>query len=299
MNIKFFDFNTDESIVAPIIYDRNQHRTTNKGVIISKKVTEELKKFLLGFNSFLSVEKPPYYRIDAYFDNKSLHIIEVNASFVDGWGTALNLSRASGININPKLLQFPKKFVSHSSLYMPELELFVKELSILGIKGDICLNRYQDEPVYVYDRVGRKDQPNIFPYDGIRLDNKMNLGLFSKTWQGEFVKIPRHYINRFDSWEQIPTEAVLKFCDKGSDECKRGRQSVIFGKPEGKAPFIKRCYNTETLLAQDFVPPKKQGSNSCQLIIFAVNDAPVTGYVQYSWNKVINDNSIHGPLQMV
>ena len=298
MNIEFFDFNMNQSIVAPVIYDRNEHRTTNKGIVISKTVTEELKRFLFGFNSFVGIEKPPYYRIDAYFDNQALQIIEINASFVDGWGTALNLSRASGIKIDPKLLQFPKKFVTHSNLYFPELELFISELSLLGISGDICLSRYQDEPVYVYDRVGRKDQPNIIPYDGIRLDNKLNLGLFSKSWKSELVQVPRHYIGRFENWEDVPKDVVLKFCDKSSEECKRARQSVIFGKPDGKAPFIKRCYNTEALLAQDFVSPTKQGNDGCQLIIFVVNDTPVTGYVQYSWNKIINDNSIHAPLQI-
>jgi hypothetical protein len=98
--------------------------------------------------------------------------------------------------------------------------------------------------------------------------------------------------------EEVPKEVVLKFCDKNSSECERARQSVLFGKPSGKAPFIKRCYNAETLLGQEVIQPTRENDRSCQLIIFAIGDEPITGYVQYGWGQIINDNSVHGPLRI-
>jgi len=112
------------------------------------------------------------------------------------------------------------------------------------------------------------------------------------------IKIPRHYINRFDAWGEIPQEVVLKFCDKESVECRRAGQSVMFGKPSGKAPFISRCYRAETLLGQERIFPASQDRANCQLIIFAIGNEPITGYVQYDWRRIINDDSIHGPLQI-
>jgi len=298
MGIVFSEFNLNQSTVAPIIYSTSKHRTTNRGIIISGDIRQELKSFLSLFNAFIGVEKIPHYRIDAYFNEQSLWILEINASFVDGWGTALNLARSSGISIDPKLLIFPKKFATKNSAYLPELKLFISELAALGINDcKICdWNKNSIDPIYIYGRVGSKNQPNVLPYDGLRLDNKINLGIFGRTWNGEFIKTPHHYMGRFEQWETIPKEVVLKFCDKDSLECKRARQSVMFYKPSGKAPFLKRCYRAETLLAQDVVRPTKQDRNNCQLIILAVGDEPITGYVQYSWNEIINDNSTHGPL---
>lgn len=300
MRINFFDFDMDKSIVAPIIYGENRHHTTNRGVVLSNETKQELKRFLSGFNASVGTERIPYYRIDAYFDEQFLWIIEINASFVDGWGTALNLARASGITVNPATLTFPKRFASKNRVYLPELELFTSELAHLGLHGhDVCeWNGNGVDPIYVYGRVGSKDQLHVLPYDGLRLDNKLNLGMFSRGWNGDLVKVPRHYIGRFDSWEEIPREVVLKFCDKGSAECERARQSVMFNKPSGKAPFIKRCYKAETLLVQDIIPPAKQDGNNCQLIIFAIGDEPITGYVQYSRSEIINDDSTHGPLRI-
>jgi len=302
--ISFFDFKRDESVIAPVIYGSSPHRTTNKGLIIGKEVALELKRFFNGYNKAVNPMSTPYYRIDAYFNDKSLTILEVNAAFVDGWGTALNLGRASGICVPVEKLVFPKRFGYYDPLYLPELELFLEELELSKVieKGIILHSGYngvkfdEQESIYVYGRNGKQNQSNLIPCDGIRIDNKMNLGLFSKEWFGDCVQVPRHYLARFNSWEEIPKEVVLKFCDKGSEECRRARQSVLFNKPEGKAKFLRECYRNETLLAQDFIEASKQDGNSCQLIIFVIGDEPITGYVQYSRASIINDNSIHGPL---
>lgn len=299
MKINFFDFAIDKFIVAPIIYGNCHHSTTNRGVVVHDEIKKELARFLSDFNVWIGVEQTPYYRIDAYFNEQGLWILEVNASFVDGWGTALNLSRASKIRIDYNRLVFPKLFTSMDKLYLPELELFVSELACLGFHDhSVCEWDGRIDQIYVYGRVGLKE-PHILPYDGIRLDNKLNLGLFSREWKSDVVKIPFHYISRFNSWEEIPQEVALKFCDKGSVECKRARQSVMLNKPLGKARFIKQCYEAETLLAQNIVcPTRDEDGNNCQLVILAIGDRPITGYAQYSRREIINDNSIHGPLSI-
>ncbi len=301
MNISFREFAMDKSIVAPIIYDNKPHRTTNAGIVLSKKVTEELIRFLTGFNESVGMgaNKPccfgPYYRIDAYFDENCLHILEINAAFVDGWGTALNLARASGITVDENRLSFPVGFSCKDRVYQPELQLFINELGRRDLLNEGCSSDVL--PTYVYDRV-EENVDHIFPYDGVRLDNKRNLGLFSRAWASDVVKMPRHYMAPEESWEQIPQDVVLKFCDKGSKECTRARQSVFFGKPSGKAPFIKKCYNTQQLLAQEMVQPARVGNKNCQLVILVIGNTPLTGYVQYGWEKIINDDSIHGPLMI-
>ena len=303
MNIRFFDFDTDQSVVAEVIYGNNRHYTTSRGIILIKEIEFELKQFLLEYNFSVGVERTPYYRIDAYFNEDSLWILEINASFVDGWGTALNLARANSIQVDLEKLTFPKYFGLKNHVYMPELELFLNELKILGINEHAIKRNYQGssnghESIYVYGRVADEYQANIFPYDGVRLDNKINLSLFSRTWNGYNVKIPQHYLDRFCSWEDVPEEVFLKFCDKGGEECTRARQSVLIGKPGGKAKFLRKCYQLESLLAQEVIQPAKHNNNNCQLVILVIGNEIVTGYTQYSQSEIINDNSIHGPLMI-
>lgn len=303
MNIKFYNFDINQSIVAPVIYGFRKHETTNRGVELSQEVNMELKRFLSEFNTSVGIKHVPYYRIDAYFDETALWVLEINASFVDGWGTALNLARASGVVIKREHLTFPEQFATTEEVYRPELDLFAQELEKLGLPGKtVCdwpLNEKVSKTTYVYGRVGTENEMLILPYDGLRLDNKLNLCRFSLGWKGATVRIPKHYINPFNPWDEVPKEVVLKFCDKNSSECKRARQSVLFGKPSGKAPFIRRCYRAETLLGQEVIRPTIQNGRNCQLIILAVGNEPITGYVQYGWERTINDNSIHGPLRIV
>jgi hypothetical protein len=297
-SIKSVDFCMDQSIVAPVIYGNSPHYTTNTGIELGKKVAKELRDFLRNFNLFMGVTKIAYYRMDAYFDENNLNILEINASFVDGWGTALNLSRASGATVNSQSLLFPNLFVNEEQVYAPEFKLCQEELQIAGAKRMHESTDRLVPTIYYYGRWPTKND-GIFPYDGIRMDNKMNLAMFSRVWQGNYIKIPKHYMRGFDSWENIPNEVVLKFCDKGGEECRMARQSVIFNKPTGKAKFIKRCYEKDALIAQEIIQPAKRGDDNCQLVILAINEDPVTGYVQYSPKKIINDNSLHGPLRII
>lgn len=300
MNIQFEDFDLRHEIIAPVIYGTSPHHVTGRGVVVSRNVRTELQALLAAFSRANGAERLPYYRVDAYFDENTLWVLEINAAFVDGWGTALNLSRASGVSIVEwtKLQFFPRSFATTDPRYLPELQLMVDELKSMGMCGHriVPWSFDQTESTYVYGRAGTKEAPNTVPYDGLRLDDKLNLGLFSRSWSGRCVKIPTHYFEPADTWDEIPTNAILKFCDKGSDESRRARASVFIGKPSGKASFLKGCYREKKMLAQSRVEPSQDGGMNCQLVILAIGDTPITGYVQYSDKEIINDDSVHGPL---
>ncbi len=299
--IEFAKTSLEEGDLAPVIYRTYHHQTTEVGVRIPVEVLDELSWLLKTFNISVGVTQTPFYRLDAYFNNERLHILEINACFVDGWGTALNLARAGGVQINPNYLRhFPKLFSLANEDYLPELELFLIELDNLGLKGgeiidwETAING--EQLVYLYGRNGRRVASNLLPHDGLRIDNKMRLAKLSRSWEGERVLIPRHYFVEQNDWEDIPIEVVLKFCDKSSPECQRARHSVLFGKPGGKARFLKRCFREGKLIAQDAVIPAQHDGKNCQLVILVIGDQVVTGYTQYSTARMINDNSTHGPL---
>ena len=121
--IEFKEFPTKKELIAPVIYRETPHQTTNNGVVLSNEITNELSNFLALFNKFLKVQHDPYFRIDAYFDINTgmLYILEINASFVDGWGTALNLARASEIQVDQDKIKFPCQFATTNDDYLPEL----------------------------------------------------------------------------------------------------------------------------------------------------------------------------------
>jgi hypothetical protein len=297
VEIQFVERTLDEAVIAGCIYRDFPHQTTSQGVALSQKVRPELETFLSEYNSFIGAVFP-YYRIDAFFDQDTLWILEVNAAFVDGWGTALNLTRASGGKVNCERLTFPQHLATVEEDYLPELRLLVAELAAQGLIDHQIIDyvRTDDEPVYLYGRVDTYGSQQVFPLDGLRLDNKVNLALFSREWRGNSVQVPQHYLQRFQTWQEIPTQVVLKFCDKNSRECQQARTSVFINKPEGKAKFLKQCYESEVLLAQQYIPPAVHPLGNAQLILLTAGNAPVTGYVQYSQKPIINDNSIHGPL---
>lgn len=319
--VDFFEFPTDQSQVAPVIYKDLPHRTTNMGIIVNKEITRELRRFLREFTNFLCKDWPvvygPYYRIDAYFDEQSITILEVNTNFVDGWGTALNLSRASKINIDSNICVFPEYFVYLRPDYLPELELLIKELKQIGVKTqheilrrvtyerDIlsCFYNIVDIDTdgiqaYHYFRTLSGSVPSryIIPYGGRLFDNKSNLAGFSRNWLSQLIKIPTHYQISNCQWQDLPNNVVLKFSDKDCDESLQSWYSVFIGKPLGKRPSIKRFYNKGIMLAQEQIEPTKIGSNNCQLVILAIGASIVSGYVQYSPKAIITDDSLHGPL---
>jgi hypothetical protein len=299
--IRLQPFEIDRSIVAPSIYAGAPHRITDVGVSLPSAIVKELQGMLRAYNRFLGVREP-YYRIDAYFDATTISILEINAAFVDGWGTALNLARASNISIPGEKLRFPIHFASVENAYRPELELFARELELCrSERVEVCDFRtwcWADTEIYVYGRVPHDDSLLVLPRDGLRLDDKRNLAQFERERKGLpdiHIRIPQHYMAP-TPWEEVPNDVVLKFRDKDGKEARQARQSVIIGKPQGKAKFLRGCYEAGLLIAQTYVAPSVHEGNNTQLVILAVGDEPVTGYVQYSTKKIINDNSVHGPL---
>jgi hypothetical protein len=303
VNVKFTKFDLDSSIVAPCIYGQAQHQVTEVGVVLSAAVRTELHRFLKDYTEFSQFGGTPYYRIDAYFTPDKLSILEVNAAFVDGWGTALNLSRAAGRLVTHPKLRFPVRLATEDPVYEPELKLLQQELAEVGhppvslvpFVPDAAM-RLIDPPMYVYGRVGQSTQPWLLPFNGVYADNKLHLAAFSDRWQSRLVQVPKMYAAPETPWEQVPETVAIKFASKDSPECQQARTSLWLGKPAGKAPFIRRCYAERLVVAQDLVAPTQYEGANCQLIILAVGDQPITGYVQFSSKLIINDNSVHGPL---
>ena len=299
-------FNLDASLVAPVIYGQQPHRVTNLGITISSDIRSELELLLAQYGKAIMAPRPAYYRFDCYFDATKLWVLEINTAFVDGWGTALILSRAANIHVNTEPLKvFPNAIATTDSVYLPEMQLFADELQAhmcqrLEIKNEFTGTHFPAPDVYVYGRL-REEFPNIYPRRGHRLDDKRNLASFEHdVWRGSYVRIPRHFAIGWTTWNEIPDSAVLKFCEKGGVESERARASVILGKPSGKAKFLRFCYESERLIAQDRIQPILIDEGSFdkfgQLIILAIDDKVVCGYVQYSSQLIISDNSIHGPL---
>lgn len=297
---KLKEFTFDPNVeLARTIYRGAYHQVTNLGVGISAEATAELRRFMREYATFLGADKP-FFRLDVYMAGRKLWVLEVNTAFVDGWGTALNLSRAAGLPVATDLLWFPKHFCLLDEAYRPELELLVSELGVAGKENHHICEDWKtvakNEDVYAY---GRTQGHNIWPKRGVELDNKMNLQRFRVRWHSELIAIPRMFTPSDTVWADVPSTAFLKFTDKSGSESQRARFSVKAGKPAGSSPFLKRCYNDGTLIAQERIDGRKTWLNGhdrqIQLVVLG-NTHMLTGYVQYGLGSIVNDNSIHGPL---
>jgi hypothetical protein len=69
-------------------------------------------------------------------------------------------------------------------------------------------------PTYIYGNPRREQEPNTYPYDALRMDNKRLLARFSEVWRSERVKIPTIYTPDSVSWESLPNSGVLKLTSK-------------------------------------------------------------------------------------
>jgi hypothetical protein len=223
-----------------------------------------------------------------------LAVVEIGRSFPDGWGAALNLSRAAGIDIKPTP-DFPGRFVLQDEAYRAELELLIAELGSGRIIAD-------SEPV-------EGGSAFVYGYTDPELDDKRILAEFARGWSGGPVVIPQFYTPEDTAWADIPEGVYLKFVDKQGPEAQRARFSVLRGKPEGKARFLRQCYEAGKLIAQQeiegigmkgepYMPAGQEGENPRAQVILLSQGAPITGYVQYSDKAIINDDSVRGPLQV-
>lgn len=307
MAITFSTFDIDRVLVAPVVYLKLPHRVTETGVRLPQDVVDRLALFLCRYEKFLQEhedtrdrQSPLYFRVDAYIHDDILSILEVNTAFVDGWGVALNLSRASGIKISTDDLDFPLDFATEDDAYLPELKLAVHEINQLRrMKRQVVPFKKRglyERSTYVYGRSGNRSRTDIVPYNGVELDDKRHLAAFSESWNETSVCIPRMYAGQTTTWDDLPEDIVLKFSDTSSPIANVMRESVLFGKPAGKAKFWRRAYHEGHVIAQKMVGPLKHWGLNSQLVILAIGQTPVAGYVQFSEKRVVNDNSIHGPL---
>jgi len=307
MAINFSTFDVDRTLVAPVVYSQLPHRVTETGVLLLQDMVDKLAFFFWSFEMFLREQEhdcerqsPLYFRVDAYIHDGVLWILEVNTAFVDGWGVALNLSRASGIKIIENDLDFPIDFATEDDVYLPELELTVDEINQLRrLKRQVVPFKKRglyERSTYVYGHCGNKNRTDIEPYNGVALDDKRHLAAFSTFWNDTSVRIPPMYVDQTTPWTDLPEDIVLKFSDKASPLAKSMRESVLFGKPSGKAKFWRRSYQEGDVIAQKIVEPLKHRGLNSQLVILAIGHTPVAGYVQFSERRIVNDNSIHGPI---
>jgi hypothetical protein len=70
----------------------------------------------------------------------------------------------------------------------------------------------EQSKTYVYGVISRTI--NVFPYDGMRMDNKMNLAMFSKIWESKNIEIPQIITPSEASWEEMPKDYVYKISGK-------------------------------------------------------------------------------------
>lgn len=298
-----FEFKPDVGIAESIYQGRSQ-QVTERGCVVSGEATADLRRFASDYAGFLGIPWQPYLRVDIYPSTKGLAVLEVNTAFVDGWGIALNLSRAIGEATETDGL-FPDRFGLVEEQYRPELTLLLGELAVRGqVKTSLETREepssQEGAPIYVYGRLATTE-PLVLPRNGRALDDKRLLARFSRAWNGQAVYVPETFTAEAgNDWQDIPPDVYLKFVDKSSEAAQAARFSVQAGKPQGKAPFLRRAYQAGKLIAQREVRPWQEIVNglsrTVQLVVLTKGDF-MTGYVQYGRGPIINDNSIHGPLQ--
>ena len=280
-------------IVAPSIYEWIQRKWTNNWVELSTKITEELDIFLSDYTQFIWQKRDSYYRIDAYFNEDIIYIIDINASFVDGWWNALNFSRSIWQEIDNILLEkFPQKMYLQEQQYRPEFQLCIDEMNMLWIDTQEIWELIDRYKTYVYGTLPKTE--NAFPFDGLRIDNKMNLALFAKQWKGTNIQIPNIITPTDIGWPDTPKDMVYKVSSK-SDISRDGWNVKIWKPKNGK--WASRKWEQYKMIAQERVETmKNRDGENMQLIIMCANDVAVTGYVQSSTWEQINDNSNQSPI---
>lgn len=286
-------FDLDEKIIAKSIYWNEKRNFTNEWIEISEEVKEEFKIFLEEYIKFIWLKKTAFFRIDAYFDENNLYILDINWSFVDGWWNALNLTRAINEDIDNILLsKFPENFYLQEEIYRPEFELLISELNLNWIKAEEIEEINERYKTYLYWTESRKW--NLFPYDWLRIDNKMNLALFSKKWKWKNIKIPEFTLSSEKSYEDIPKKSVLKVTWK--QDIKWLDWKIKIWKPKNWK-LASKLWEENKLVVQEIKDPYiDENWKNNQAIFMTINSEPIVWYVQKSIENIINDNSVQWPL---
>jgi len=304
-NINFKDFEIDNKIIAPSIFLWQERKISNKWIEISQELNQELTSFLQTYINFLTLNwKKIFFRIDAYFDDKNLYILDMNASFVDWRWSALNLTRSIWQKIESLLLNyFPKSLKLQEEQYRLEFELCIKELNLLFFNEQVTWYEIPDyyevkeidkeKETYIY-WVTNNVWEKIFPYNWIQIDNKTNLAKFSKQWRWDFVKIPEIILPSDISYQNLPKEIVLKIASK--DYIRQDwRNKVFLWKPKKWW----KMWEDWLLIAQEKINPTKNTNwENTQAIILTAWIESITWYVQNSTKDIINDDSVQSPLML-
>lgn len=303
MSATFRSFSLNPNIVAPCVYKGARHHTTSFGAVLSSSVRAELRALLAQWLKIAGVAEPgTYCRIDAYPDHEGrLHILEGNWNFVDGWGTALNLARATGsvVTMAPAqgvpIHEFPRRWMTEEEVYLPELNLACDELAHGGIEDCHVVPWGSDteKGVYLYGRSPLFRENRVFPLHGPRLDNKGLLIDLSIVWEGSEVRVPMTYGYEVETWEGLPGNVVFK------PRCKSEASGPVrFRCDVGRGKDARRAFEAGETVAQEVVNRHLVDGRPTQFVIMCVGTEPLVGYVQYAetGTRVINDNSIHGPL---
>ena len=298
-NFELIQTDMNEEIVAKTIYGKQQREFWSEMVEVSPEIISELNDFLEKYSEFTWMDKTSFYRIDAYFNEEKLYILDINASFVDGWWNALNFARATSQEIDNILNEtMPENFYLQDEIYRPEFNLCIDELQELGINSQEVSKLSESMKTYVYGVIWRTI--NAFPYDGIRMDSKMNLDLFSKIWKSENIEIPQIITPSEASWEDIPKDYVYKIIWKNDIQTNNSWQlqgwKVKVWKPK-KWKWAADKWQDGKMLAQKQVETmQNKNSENLQLIFMSADNQIISGYTQASNNDIINDNSAQSPL---
>lgn len=295
----------NESVLPASIYGDTPYLTTPFATTLSRTVQDEVSCLLAALLMQTgAAEMGTYFRIDAYLDpthgSGRLSILEVTTQYVDGWGIALNLSRAAGRRPQLAPVDFPRLWVLDNSRYRSEIELDVREIT-LATNGELA-PRVIDAEEYVTNELAywygwkAPEGEQILPSRGRFLEDKRHLYELAKTWQGEQVYIPSLYMIDETPWDALPFPVV----------CKNRRKNVgIYGNvalcrsraDTGK--YARRAYERGEAVAQVYSHPfLLQDRYPTQLEILCIGIKPTTGYLLVGDPDtfVLNDRAKHGPL---
>ncbi|MCA9375969.1 MAG: hypothetical protein KC925_02800 [Candidatus Doudnabacteria bacterium] len=303
--IEFRTFPLTQGILPRTIYKYYLCKWDERGVVLPEAIRSGLSA-LLQEVVLRAGESPDqeglYFRVDLYVDPACdiVYVLEVNACFVDGWGTALALSRAAGHAVVLAPEQFPRRWTVHNTSYHPEFELALRELQIAGA-GPLEALSWSDvlfgacvDPTYWYGQFrARNTHPDVWPYKGSVLDSKRWLAEVSKTWSHPMVRIPAFFDHTSHDWDVLPEEVVFKPVQKAD-----ATDTVKFRAGMGKGKAVKRRYGRGLMLAQERVPTFRLDSQPVQLIVMCAGTTPVAGYTLIADPdaSIINDSASHGPL---
>lgn len=290
------DFSIDTEIIAPKIYWDFQREISSKWVLVNDEVRWELEDFLQEYARFLWLtNRKIFFRIDAYFDENKLYILDMNASFVDGWWNAINFTRAVSWGVWEILSwYFPASFFLQEDVYRPEFELAIREIWQQTWE---CIWETKtldfSKQTYVYWALKDSEtQENFYPFNWIKNDDKRNLARFSRIWRWDLVRIPYIFSPEETKYSELPENVALKVASK-NDIKSDWRNKVFIWKPKK----WQSLWEEWKLVAQTLQNPQKNDNwENMQAIILTAWAKVIAWYVQNSARNIINDSSVQSPL---